>query len=63
MDSVRLKVAPNPSLLGVERGQRNSSNCGGQREGQIHKRIYDALAGKVVPRQYPSQQHSEDCGE
>ena len=52
----RLPIQP---FVGIERGQRDAGDGGGQRERQVDRRVEQALAGKLVAHQHPGHDHAE----
>ena len=49
-----------PARLGVERGERDAGDRGGQREGQVDERVHDPPAGEAVAHEHPGHDEAED---
>ena len=55
----RREQAADPAVGGVERGQRDAGDRGGQRERQVDRGVEQALAGKLVAHQHPGHEQAE----
>jgi hypothetical protein len=59
LNAQRLEVLANPAVARQQRGQRNARHGSGQRKGQVHQRVHDLFAKKVIAHQHPSHQQAK----
>ena len=54
-----LQDLADPSIARQQRGQRDAGHCGGQRKRQVHQRIHNLFARKLVAHQHPRNQQAK----